>query len=88
MFLCKCFCLYLMQASSGTADVTVTQGSTTLTYSGYLYDPSLTATVNSISPNTLGVAGIHICKSYEYYLITQIIVLLLIIPTMRVVTQE
>ena len=54
------FLILFFQASSETADITVSQGSTDLTYTGYDYDANLTATVTSISPSTLGVTGMFI----------------------------
>ncbi|XP_060573258.1 fibrocystin-L-like isoform X2 [Ruditapes philippinarum] len=43
--------------TDGTHNVVVEQGTTTLTFSSYTYDSSLTATVTSVTPSTLGVLG-------------------------------
>ncbi|XP_053372863.1 fibrocystin-L-like [Mercenaria mercenaria] len=50
-------CVVPAMKSDGTHDVEIEQGSTTLTYSGYTYDSSLTATISSVTPTTLGVLG-------------------------------
>lgn len=48
---------YVLQTDEGTYDVLVDQGSTSLSFANYHYDSALTASVDSISPSTLGVEG-------------------------------